>query len=187
MKAYFTASIVGRNKHINAYKTTVRELEKHGIKVQADHILESDSNALHNATPTQRLRFHKQLEDWIHESDIVVANVSYPSISVGYEIAMALNQNKPVLALYEVGTKPPNLLVNYKNDWVVCEAYSQTTLPEIIDEFIRFAQSRTEMRFTFFLSPSQAAHLEHVSRHHNTPKSVYLRNLIEQDMAPHRS
>lgn len=37
---------------------------------------------------------------WIRESDVLIAEVSQPSIGVGYEIAYAEAMGKPVLALY---------------------------------------------------------------------------------------
>lgn len=184
MKAYFTASIVARNDYLRDYQQTISELERLGYSVQADHILHSNPEDIRSANRDTRLNFHKKVEEWIRTCDIMVANVSFPSISVGYEIAMALNQNKPVLALYRTSTKPPNLLIDFKNDWVVCEAYSQQTLPSLIEEFHEFSKSRVEMRFTFFITPAIATHLEKAAKRENMPKSVYLRRLIEHDMAP---
>jgi nucleoside 2-deoxyribosyltransferase len=37
---------------------------------------------------------------WIRESDVLIAEVSQPSIGVGYEIAYAEACGKPILALY---------------------------------------------------------------------------------------
>ena len=37
---------------------------------------------------------------WIKESDAIIAEVSNPSLGVGYEIAKAEEWNKPILALF---------------------------------------------------------------------------------------
>ena len=36
---------------------------------------------------------------WLSKSDVVIAEISTPSLGVGYEIARALSMNKPVLCL----------------------------------------------------------------------------------------
>ena len=144
--------------------------------------MQTDVSRIRLLRREERQAFHSNLESWIKECDFMVANVSFPSISVGYEIAMALHQNKPVLVLHALGTKAPNLLADYKNDQVICEAYTQHTIAELIDEFIRYAKSRVEMRFTFFITPRIAAHLEEMAQKKHMPKSVYLRDLLEREI-----
>lgn len=45
---------------------------------------------------------------WINEADAIIAEVTNPSLGVGYEIAYAENLNKPILTLHHI--KPPNKL-----------------------------------------------------------------------------
>lgn len=47
---------------------------------------------------------HDRDLEWLRESDIVVAEVSTPSLGVGYEIAHAIHAGKPVIALYRTGS-----------------------------------------------------------------------------------
>ena len=46
----------------------------------------------------------KQIHDrdlqWIRESELVVAEVTVPSLGVGYEIGRAIEMGKPILCLY---------------------------------------------------------------------------------------
>lgn len=37
---------------------------------------------------------------WVKESDIVIAEVTVPSLGVGYEIGRAIDMNKPIICLY---------------------------------------------------------------------------------------
>lgn len=37
---------------------------------------------------------------WLQQSDVVVAEVTQPSLGVGFEIARAMTLNKPVLCLF---------------------------------------------------------------------------------------
>ena len=45
-----------------------------------------------------------------------------------------------------------------------------------------FVRGNADMRFTFFITSKIAVYLDKTSRDQKLPKSVYLRNLIEEDM-----
>lgn len=182
MKAYFTASIIGKKTYYADYVAIVQILESLHYAVTADHILKTSPTDLGFETSEERHKFHRKLETWIRTSDIFVANTSFPSISVGYEIAMASHLNKPILLLHQSGVKAPSLLTDYKTNMVICEAYTHESLREIIIEFVNYSKSKAESRFTFFTTPEIDAYLSNISKKHRMPKSVYLRRLIEEDM-----
>lgn len=46
--------------------------------------------------------------NWVRESDVVVAEVSTPSLGVGYEIGQAESMGKKILCIYRNGS-PKNL------------------------------------------------------------------------------
>jgi hypothetical protein len=181
MHAYFTASIVGKRTNLHHYQEIVRRITEKGISITADHILKTDEQTIHLETKNERLDFHKKLERWITEADFMVVEATFPSISVGYEIALALRRGKPILVLYSQG-EPPSLINNNEEDKLVCERYTSSTLKSIIDDFIKYVQGSTDTRFTFFISSEIALYLEKTAKKHRVPKSVYLRNLIINDM-----
>ena len=181
MNAYFTASIVGKKHHLADYEAILKLLTQNNITVQADHILKTSEDQIRLETKQERLAFHEQLEKWIALADFVVAEVSFPSISVGYEISLALHRGKPVLVLYENGD-PPSLLAQHRDEKLVCERYTKTNLSDIVNDFIHYVQGASDTRFTFFITPSQNSYLERKAKEAKLPKSVYLRKLIEQDM-----
>ncbi len=180
MRAYFTASIVGKKQYLNEYLRIIKFLEEKGCDVVSDHIINTTEAQIRMETKEERLKFHKQLEAWINNADFLVAETSFPSISVGYEISMALHRGKPVLVLYANGD-PPSLLAHHRDEKLVCEKYTTTTLPEIINDFISYAAGTADMRFTFFITPKIASYLEQIVKKDKLPKSVYLRRLIEED------
>lgn len=136
---------------------------------------------LHLETRTERIAFHRKLKQQINSYTFMVAETSFPSISVGYEISIALNQQKPILILHSEGD-PPSLLAFHESNAIVCEKYSSTRLDGIISDFLDFVRGYTDSRFTFFISSKQAAHLNKVSREKRIPKSAYLRDLIDCDI-----
>jgi hypothetical protein len=182
MNVYFTASLAAKQQYIQNYQQIVETLKKQKCIVIADHILGETESSIKLQTREERLQFHHQLEDWINHCDCVVVEASFPSISVGYEISMALHRGKPVLVLYSEGD-PPSLLAYHADEKIVCERYTKETLGDLISEFIGFVKGNSDTRFTFFITPKIAAYLESKAKSEKLPKSVYLRKLIEKDMS----
>lgn len=181
MRAYFTASIVGKKYHQAHYEQIVELLRSKGVEMISDHILNVTEKDIQLQTKDQRLKFHHDLEAQINSSDFLIAETSFPSISVGYEISMALDRGKPVLILYSEGD-PPSIFAYHENQKIVCEKYTSSTLPAILTDFLRYVSGEGDSRYTFYLSSAQAAYLDKQGKKHRVPKSVYLRLLIDQDM-----
>ncbi len=181
MNIYFTASIVGKKDYQANYEAIISAFTSQGHTVQAEHILNITEPEIHMKTREERLKFHKKLETWIQSADFMVVESSFPSISVGYEISLALQYRKPVLMLYSIGD-PPSLFAHHEDEKVVCEKYTFETLQTIISDFLRFVQGEADTRFTFFISSKQAAFLSKQAKQLRMPKSVYLRSLIDNEM-----
>ncbi|OGG13229.1 hypothetical protein A3D77_00720 [Candidatus Gottesmanbacteria bacterium RIFCSPHIGHO2_02_FULL_39_11] len=181
MLIYFTGSFAGKKTQLGNYTKIIEYLESKGHTVIADHIVQTEEKEIQYEKKEERLAFHEQLEKWLSSCDFVVAETTYPSISVGFEISLALHRGKPVLLLH-ANPDPPTLIAHHKNENLVCERYTSDTLPQIIDEFIQYAQGNEDTRFTFFVTPRISSYLDEVSRKKKMPKSVYLRRLIEADM-----
>lgn len=181
MNVYFTASIVGKKKHLSNYLKIIKLLKSKNFSIISDHIINTTESQIHFETKEERLNFTRQLEKWISSCDFMIAESSFPSISVGYEISLALKLGKPALILFSEG-HAPSLFAHHKDEKLVCEKYTSKTLQDIIDDFLNYIQGTEETRFTFFITPKIALHLEEISKKEKMPKSVYLRKLIERDM-----
>jgi len=182
MIAYFTASIAGGKKYyLKNYIKIVDILKSKKIEVISDHILNVNEQKVNLQTKEERLKFHAKLEKWIKSSDFIVVEATFPSISVGYEISLALHFDKPTLVLYSEGNAP-SLLAYHQNEKLICEKYTSFTLYDIIDDFINFAEGKIDSRFTFFITSEINQFLEKISRKRKVPKSVFLRKLIEKEM-----
>ena len=181
MNIYFTASIVGKKEYQANYEAIISALKAKGNTVQSEHIMNITEPEIHMKTREERLKFHKKLEQWIQSSDFMFVESSFPSISVGYEISLALQYRKPVLMLYSVGD-PPSLFAYHEDEKILCEKYTLSSVDSIVDDFLHFVQGEADTRFTFFISSKQSAHLAKQAKKLRMPKSVYLRNLIDSDM-----
>ena len=103
MKFYFCGSIRGGRQLAADYQKIIEMLKCHG-EVLTEHLgkdqeIESRDRILSDA------QIHDRDMAWIRESDLLVAEVSLPSLGVGYEIGRAIEIGKPVLCLYRSGTE----------------------------------------------------------------------------------
>ena len=98
MKMYFAGDIRSGREKVGDYKKIVDELEKYG-EVLTKHIADVNLSVKgENLTPEEiYLRDIK----WLEESDIVFAEITVPSLGVGYELAYAESKNKKVICVYE--------------------------------------------------------------------------------------
>ncbi|WP_421918197.1 DUF4269 domain-containing protein [Marinifilum sp.] len=99
MKIYFSGSIRGGHEDADIYKQIISELKNYGI-VLTEHI---GSKVLENNLSDEEI--HDRDLKWVMESDVVVAEVSTPSLGVGYEIGRAAEFNKPIVCLYRKNSK----------------------------------------------------------------------------------
>lgn len=179
MNIYFTGSIVGKDKYLVNYSKIIEVLKHHKNTVTSEHIMNASEHVINMQSEKKREQFHKKLKKWIMDAQCMVVETSFPSISVGFEISLALNLNKPVLVLYT--NDPPTLLSGYNDEKMICAQYSLQNVREIIEDFINYVKGTSEHRFTFFITTEMSHFLESVSKKNKIPKSVYLRQLIDAE------
>lgn len=95
-KVYFAAAILGDRSNLSDDKRIISGLKSMGFKVLTFDWIVSDSTDLERGlTPLEIFERDMKL---LNECDFVIADVSYPSLGVGFEIAYALLMNKLVIA-----------------------------------------------------------------------------------------
>ncbi|MGD0423912.1 MAG: nucleoside 2-deoxyribosyltransferase [Candidatus Bathyarchaeia archaeon] len=98
MKIYFAASIRGGRADMNLYRKVIRYLGTFG-DVLTEHVGDS-SLAVEDGLTDQQI--HVRDMDWLLSCDRMVAEVTTPSLGVGYEIGRAIERGKPVLCLFRL-------------------------------------------------------------------------------------
>jgi len=98
LKIYFCASISGGRAMAHVYPFLIDHMKKYG-KVMTEHIGNAAMGKKGEAGITDQEIYERDLE-WLRASDVIVAEVSNPSLGVGYELAYAESINKPILALF---------------------------------------------------------------------------------------
>lgn len=97
MKIYFCGSIRAGRQDAELYARLINQLGAYGT-VLTEHV---GSKELEESEKTRTDKYiHDRDVDWLVESDAVVAEVTQPSLGVGYEIGRAVAMNKKILCLF---------------------------------------------------------------------------------------
>ncbi len=102
IKIYFAGSIRGGREDRDRYHYLIKYLSQYG-QVLSEHIGEESLTAS-GEEQEDHVMIHRRDMEWLLAADAVVAEVSTPSLGVGYEIGQALENQKPVLCLYRSGS-----------------------------------------------------------------------------------
>jgi len=124
MNVYFSCSITGGRNDQQIYACLVNALLACGHEVPTAVLASPEVGQLEIKVDPRDV--YERDTAWVEGCDALVAEVSTPSHGVGYEIALALLRQKPVLCLYRrgrtvskmiTGNSHPNLrVVGYENN-----------------------------------------------------------------------
>jgi len=181
MKAYFTASISGKDRYSKNYDLIVNTLKDLGYQVFSEHITNKDKKVVSSQTDKERVSYYRKMIEMISKSDVCIAETSTSSLSVGHEITLALEKNKPVVALYDKGNTP-NLIRAITSDKFQALAYDSDSLRDTLKRAVAKARGASDIRFNFFISPQINDYLDWISKEKRIPRAVYLRELLEKEM-----
>lgn len=97
MKIYFAGSIRAGRDDAAIYEAMITWLRSFG-EVLTEHVGDPALSAAGNDGPGDR-HIHDRDMAWLFSCDLVVAEVTVPSLGVGYELGWAAALKKPVLCL----------------------------------------------------------------------------------------
>ncbi|KKQ12222.1 MAG: Deoxyribonucleoside 5'-monophosphate N-glycosidase [candidate division WS6 bacterium GW2011_GWC2_36_7] len=98
MNIYFAGSIRGGREDVKIYQEIVAFLKTKGT-VLTEHITLESIHDMGEDDKTEEFIYKRDI-DWLEQSDIVVAEVTQPSLGVGYELAYAESKKIPVICLF---------------------------------------------------------------------------------------
>ena len=122
MKIYFAGSIRGGRDDLDYYIEIINYLKNFGI-VLTEHIGDDTLTSFGENETTDEY-IHDRDMDWLFNSDVMVAEVTNPSIGVGYEIGRAIENGKKVICLYrKIEGKRLSAMIAGSNE-LILEKYS---------------------------------------------------------------
>lgn len=98
MKIYFSGSVRAGRGDQDFYFRVIGELKKYG-EVLTEHLGNKSLSDQGEQSVTDEYIFERDFK-WLKEADVLVGEVSVPSLGVGYEIGQADSMGKKVCLLY---------------------------------------------------------------------------------------
>lgn len=140
MNIYFSCSITGGRNDQLVYRAIVDLLLAQGHDVPTAHLAESDVMAVEDISLPRDIYLRDV--QWVRECDALIAEVTTPSHGVGYEIALALEWNKPVLCCYQAGRRVSKMITGNTSPTLQVVAYEN--LPAVTGAVQNFLKNLRE-------------------------------------------
>ena len=139
MKIYFAGAIRGGRDDAEFYFNIIHHLEKFGA-ILTEHVGNTELSEKGEISQTDNDIFQRDL-NWLQSADVVVAEVSTPSLGVGYELGIAEKLKIPILCLYRpIKGKRLSAMIN-GNEKFQCQAYQNFDEVKIhINNFLKQEQ-----------------------------------------------
>jgi nucleoside 2-deoxyribosyltransferase len=136
MKIYFAGAIRGGRDDWTHYRDIVKLLRDYG-EILTEHIAEKELSVLGEDLADREI-YVRDLA-WLKASDCLVAEVTTPSLGVGYEIGKATGWGKPVLCLFRPNNRRALSAMIAGSDGVIVREYK--SLSELTTIFAGFFDS----------------------------------------------
>jgi 2'-deoxynucleoside 5'-phosphate N-hydrolase len=135
MKIYFAGAIRGGRSDVALYHEMIRYLQSFGT-VLTEHVGDLGLSREGDDGPDDPA-IHDRDMAWLRDCDVIVAEVTQPSLGVGYELGWACALKKPVLCLYRPENRKRLSAMIAGSDTIVTAPYSDMDqAKEIIRQFI---------------------------------------------------
>lgn len=151
-------------------------LQKHGeVEVMFDWLAETD--------PYVPREMYARVLSAIRQSDVVVAEITYPSTGVGLQLALAAQYRVPVLALQADWVDvAPQFTEGASGDEFRIVKYNLKTLEKILKDNLKTLGKERFVKFNFISTPEINEELDRVSGAQGISRSHLLRQIIREWM-----
>jgi len=136
MKIYFSGSISGGREHEAIYQHLVARLQAQGHNVLSAHV--ADPVAIEHEKDASPCEVFERDVAWVDACEAMIAEVSTPSLGVGYEYGRAVQSGKPVLCVSRSGLRMSKMITgNPAPNLTVATYSSEAELDELVDTFLK--------------------------------------------------
>ena len=136
MKIYFAGAIRGGRDEIDIYNNIITYLSSKA-EVLTEHVGSSKLTTIGETNRSDKEIFMRDME-WLQSADLIIAEVTTPSLGVGYELGIAAKLKIPVLCLYRpIKGKRLSAMIS-GNDKFNCQAYQTLNDAKVhINKFLK--------------------------------------------------
>ena len=135
MKVFLSGSIRGGRQMLSTYQHICNFLKNSGADVLSWHVADPELEGKESKMSEQQI-YDRDIGQ-LKESDCLIAEVTVPSIGVGYEICRGLGMGLPVLCVHEKGANVSAMLLGNSDRNMIVEEYTDDEhLEKIISDFV---------------------------------------------------
>lgn len=181
MDIFFAASTQQLEKSKLIYGRIVKAIKSHGDSASASWIVNALGNKKDKKTSKELVMYQNQL---IKECDAMIVEASIPSFGVGYLLAQALNERKPILCLYPEDRDVEVLSDGIKgstSSLITLKFYNKKNLETIVSNYLDGLMLNPLQKFNFIASKDIITFIEQQAQKEGKSKSEFLRDLIVND------
>ena len=181
MKIYFAASTSALPKQKENYNTIISYLaSSHEL---LDNWLLDKLSSRQTSLNSQEILLREASK--IKQADLIVAEVTTPSLGVGYLIGQALANRKPILCLYDQTERRQNIsdiVSGSTSSLLILKYYQPNNIISVIKKYLKNFKKPQLAKFNFLISPEIKQYLDWGAAKERTTRSEFLRHKIIKDL-----
>jgi hypothetical protein len=184
MKVHLITSRPTLEKDISTLRSIISIIQKNENTLALDWI----DKAYERTTGSGQVsadwaKVYKENLEVIAGADVIIAETSYENFGVGYQVAVAVQQKKPVLLLRHQTADKNAFATGVEDGWVKRADYTEENLPEILNKFLEENRIDTkDMRFNFFIDRPIYNYLRWAAYKTGKTKAEILRDLVSKEI-----
>ena len=175
MKAFFISNRTNLELK-NLYTEIINILKENGIQVDESHFNRTSEEDSHDVELAYKMNMRS-----IKNTDIVVAETTELSSGIGFLIASALNEKKPVIALHnsEFSTNQSKMIKGAQNKLLNYYTYTSSNVKEILAKSINTAKQKLDTKFILIIPAEIDMYLEWAAKEKRMHKAQLVRDAID--------
>lgn len=186
MLVHLIASADSITENIDNLRSVVGYIKEQGHELARDWIENAYSEEVNKTTSSNEDHWREIIQnnlEAIAKADVIIADISYDSTAIGYQIATALHQKKPTLLILQKGRQVSPFTWNMPSSFLKKVEYDSNNLDEVIAPFLKDNDITTkDMRFNFFIDRPIYNYLRWAALKSGRTKAEVLRELVQREI-----
>lgn len=184
MKVHFITSRPSLEKDIDVLRQITKLIKDSGHSISHDWIDNAFEREIQSKTPASDWNaIYQENLGAIAQSDVIIAEATYENFAIGYQVAVAVQQKKPILVLRSKAADKNTFVTGVEDGWVKHVEYDENTLDKTVKKFLEENDISTkDMRFNFFIDRHIYNYLRWTALRTGKTKAEILRNLVQNEI-----
>jgi hypothetical protein len=172
-------------KNIEHLRRLVKVIRKNNYELADDWVDESYNSQKggKDFKETDWSVLYQDSVEAINRADVVIAETSTPSFSVGYQVALAVSMKKPILVLNREGVEK-SFFASGIEAGIEYAKYTPEDVEAKVEKFLKANDVKVkDMRFNFFIDRKIYNYLRWASLKTGKTKAAVLRDLVSEEIS----